>query len=98
MLLAVIPENNQTPPHPRTIPASLRARSDREAIFEDIAVYRDMTVAERSRVLSELCALAVRQLDSSTNPKVAWAREEPRSPESLALWKRLMRESRSRGR
>lgn len=54
-----------------------------------------MTVEQRSQVLSELCALATKQL-ASPNSKAAWAYEEPRSPESLAVWKRLMRESRGR--
>ena len=76
------------------LPASLQARSDREAIFEDIAVYRGMTIEQRSQVVSELCALAVKQLNGSPNSRAAWAYEEPRSAESLALWKRLMRESR----
>lgn len=80
----------------KQLPKSLQARSNREAIFEDIAVYRGMAVEERSRVVSELCALAVRQLNASPNSKAAWAYEEPRSAESLALWRRLMRESRAR--
>lgn len=77
---------------PRPLPPSLRGRSDRDAIFEDIAVYERMTLEERSRTVSELCALAARMLDASPNREKAWAFEEPRSAESLALWLRLIKE------
>ena len=77
----------------KPLPTSLQARSNRDAIFEDIAAYQGMPIEERSRVVSELCSLAVRQLNASPNSQAAWAYEEPRSAASLALWQRLMRES-----
>lgn len=76
------------------LPASLRQRSDVESIAEDIASYRDLSPAERSRVVSELCRWAADALDASPDPARAWAWEDRRSTESLALWRRLMDEAR----
>ncbi|MDP1828730.1 MAG: hypothetical protein Q8L48_36055 [Archangium sp.] len=72
------------------LPKSLQARSDREAIREDIAPYVGMSVEERSRTLSELCRWARDSLDANPQRERAWAWEDKRSPESLALWSRLV--------
>ena len=76
------------------LPRSLQARSDREAIHEDIAPYATMTVEERSREVSELCRWARDTLEANPNREKAWAWEDKRSPESLALWSRLVRAAR----
>lgn len=72
------------------LPASLRRRNDREAIFEDIAPYRGTTVEERSTVLSALCRLAAEQIDARPDGWRILQREDRRSPESEALWLRLV--------
>jgi hypothetical protein len=72
------------------LPKSLEARSDRAAIWEDIAPYREMTASERARALSELCAWARDALDANPQAAKAWAWEDKRSAESLALWRRLV--------
>lgn len=72
------------------LPKSLQARSDREAIKEDIAPYRGLSIDERSRVVSELCGWARDTLDASANRERDWAWEDKRSPEALALWHRLV--------
>lgn len=72
------------------LPKSLQARSDREAIREDIAPYVGMSVEDRSRTLSELCRWARDSLDANPQRERAWAWEDKRSPESLALWSRLV--------
>lgn len=72
------------------LPKSLEARSDRESIREDIAPYIGTSVEERSRVVSELCRWARDSLESNENRVKAWTWEDKRSPESLALWKKLV--------
>lgn len=72
------------------LPKSLQARSDREAIREDIAPYVGMSVEDRSRTLSELCRWARDALDANPQRERAWAWEDKRSPEALALWMRLV--------
>ena len=72
------------------LPKSLEARSDRAAIWEDIAPYRGMTEAERTKALSELCMWARDALDANPQAARAWAWEDKRSAESLALWRRLV--------
>ena len=74
----------------RVLPKSLQARSNRDAIREDIAPYVGMTIEERSRAVSELCRWAADVLDASPNSESGWAWRDERSPESLALWVRLV--------
>lgn len=76
------------------LPKSLQARSDREAIWEDLAPSLGMTIEERSRTLSELCEWARAALDANPDAKRAWAWEDKRSPESLALWRGLVAQAR----
>ena len=73
-----------------TLPKSLQARSDRESIREDIAPYIGMSINERSKVVSELCAWARDALEANPNCARAWAWEDKRSAESLDLWRRLV--------
>lgn len=72
------------------LPKSLEARSDREAIKEDIAPYAGMTIEQRSQVMSELCRWARDALEANPQRERAWAWEDKRSPESLLLWRRLV--------
>ncbi len=76
------------------LPASLRQRSDRDAIREDVAPYAGMSPEELARALSELCRWARDAIEASPNPAKAWAWEDKRSPESLALWKELLARAR----
>ena len=72
------------------LPKSLQARSDREAIRADIAPYLGMSIEERSQVVGQLCRWATAALDANPNRERAWAWQDKRSPESLALWTRLV--------
>ncbi len=65
------------------LPKSLQARSDREAIREDLAPYVGMTIEGRSRTLSELCRWACDSLEANPNRERAWAWEDKRSPEAM---------------
>ncbi len=76
------------------LPPSLQARSDRDAIFEDIAPYAEMSIEERSRVLGQLCEWARDAIESSPNPEAAWKWQDPRSRESLELWRRVVAKAR----
>lgn len=72
------------------LPKSLQAGSDREAIREDVAPYVGMSVEERSQTVSQLCRWARDAIEASPNPARAWAWDDKRSKESLALWQRLI--------
>ncbi len=72
------------------LPASLRRRSDIEAIADDIAPYLGTTVAERSEVMSELCRLAAEQVAAHPEGHRILEFQEPRSRASMALWMRLV--------
>jgi hypothetical protein len=78
------------------LPPSLRQRSDIESIREDIAPYRGMSAEQRAQVVSELCRWARDAIAASPAPEKAWSWQDRRSPESLELWRRLMREPRRR--
>jgi hypothetical protein len=78
------------------LPPSLRQRSDIDSIREDIAPYAGMSEADRSETVSELCRWARDAIEASPNPAQAWAWEDKRSAESLALWKRLVAKARAR--
>lgn len=78
------------------LPPSLRQRSDIESIREDIAPYVGMTADQRAQVVSELCRWARDAIVASPDPEKAWNWQDRRSPESLELWRRLMREPRRR--
>ncbi len=76
-----------------------RRRSLAEEIEEDVAPLRGLSRDERGRILESVCRDAMAILEA--RPDFARAREwsEPRSPEALATWLRLVREYRAaRGR
>lgn len=72
------------------LPPSLRRRDDREAIFEDIAPYRETTIEERSTIMSALCRLAAEQVAGRPDGWRALQHQDRRRPESEALWLRLV--------
>jgi hypothetical protein len=78
------------------LPASLRQRSNIDAIREDVLPYLGMTQEQRAEATSELCRWARDAIEASPDPVAAWRSEDPRSPESLALWQRLVRQARRR--
>lgn len=80
---------------PKPLPPSLRQRDPVESIFDDIAPYRGTTVEQRSRMMSELCRWAIEQAEARPELRVL-EHQDPRSPESEALWLRLVREARER--
>ncbi|HUB08014.1 MAG TPA: hypothetical protein VMB50_13470 [Myxococcales bacterium] len=73
------------------LPASLQRRDGAASIHEDVAPYREATMEERSRMVSDLCRLAVEQAGGRTD---VYAWQDACSPESEALWLRLVREAR----
>jgi hypothetical protein len=77
------------------LPPALRRRSDRESIAEDIDPYLGTSVEDRSRILSELCRFAAEAIDQSPQRERILEFEEPRSAESLDLWRRLMKRARA---
>lgn len=79
------------------LPASLRARSDREAIFADIEPYLDTTVDERVEIMAALCRAAAASIAAHPAGDRILAWQEPRSPQSEALWLDLVRRARSTG-
>jgi hypothetical protein len=76
------------------LPKSLERRSDIEAIRDDVAPYLRMRPEERSATMSALCRLAAEQLAARADAARLLAYQEPRSPQSLALWRRLIQAAR----
>ena len=72
------------------LPASLRRRDDVAAIFEDVEASVGRSVEERSRMVSDLCRLAADQIASRPDGSRVLAYQDPRSPASEALWRRLV--------
>jgi hypothetical protein len=72
------------------LPLALQRRSDRSAILDDLEPYRGTDVAERSEIVSELCRHSREVLDSRADGDRVLACEDRRSPESEALWLRLV--------
>ncbi|MBN2494346.1 MAG: hypothetical protein JXR96_07150 [Deltaproteobacteria bacterium] len=79
------------------LPASLRRRSDLDAVREDISPYLGTTVEERSEILSRLCRLAAEQIDARPDGQRILDFQQRRSASSLALWLRLVASSRAAG-
>lgn len=79
------------------LPASLRARSDRDAIFEDIEPYLGSTIEERVEIMAALCRSAAETIAAHPAQDRILAWQEPRSPESEALWLDLVRRARQKG-
>ena len=89
--LAHLPAPRQVSPVADSrLPLALRRRSDRSAILDDLEPYRGTDLAERSEILSELCRHSREVLDSRPDGDRVLACEDPRSPESEALWLRLV--------
>ncbi len=76
------------------LPASLRRRSDVESIYEDIEPYVGTSVEERDAIMLELCRFAAEQIAASPRRDELCRYQDPRSPEALQLWRRLVAESR----
>ena len=74
----------------RELPASLRRRDDVEAIRDDLLPYRGTSIDERARIMSELCRFAAEATAAHPKRDAILRFQEPRSPESMALWLRLV--------
>jgi len=72
------------------LPLALQRRSDRSAIEDDLEPYRGTDIAERSAILSEFCRHGRDVLNSRPDGDTVLAFEDRRSPESEALWLRLV--------
>jgi hypothetical protein len=73
------------------LPESLRARSDREAILEDLEPYRGTTMAERVAVMESLCRAAAEAVAAHPDGQRILDWQDARTPESEALWLELVR-------
>lgn len=62
---------------------------DRRAIFDDVAPYRGMTARELDEARHALCRMAAEQW--ARWPERARNYQDPLSPQSEALWRRLVR-------
>jgi hypothetical protein len=67
---------------------------DRKAIEDDVAPYRGLSSGELDEVRHALCRLAAEQW--ARWPERARRYQEPLSPESEALWRRLVQKYRAR--
>lgn len=74
----------------QALPASLRRRSDVEAIGEDLRPYLGTTASERAGILAALCRYAAEQIAARPDGQRILDFQHPRSAESLALWLRLV--------
>ena len=74
----------------RRLPLSLQRRNDVDAVFADIAPYEGTTVEDRVRIMIDLCRYAAEQVSVRPDGQRILDFQDPRSPESLALWCRLV--------
>lgn len=65
------------------------ARSDEDAVRDDIAAARGTTVADRARVLEDLCRMAAELTAQHGDPQRVLDWQDPLSPESKRLLARL---------
>ncbi|MBM4246510.1 MAG: hypothetical protein FJ148_22390 [Deltaproteobacteria bacterium] len=79
------------------LPASLRARSDREAIVADIEPYLGTTVDERVEIMAAPCRAAAESIAAHPAGDRILAWQEPRSAQSEALSLDLVRRARPTG-
>ena len=79
------------------LPRALRRRSDREAVVEDIEPYLGTTPEQRAQIQKALCDLATEQIDAHVQRDRILSYQDPRSAESLALWRRLIDRARRDG-
>lgn len=73
------------------------ARSDRDAIFEDIEPYVGSTIEERVEIMAALCRSAAETIAAHPARDRILAYQEPRSPQSEALWLDLVHRARQNG-
>ncbi len=71
--------------------AKLLSRVDPIAdVFDKVAAVRDLSLAERGRLLRSLCDLAARVLEARPDRDRALATRSPLSAESEARWRSLV--------
>ncbi|MDY0002951.1 MAG: hypothetical protein RBU30_16750 [Polyangia bacterium] len=75
----------------RTLPLAFRGRSDADDILEDVEAARGTTLAERARILEELCRMAAELTASQPDPQRVLDWQDPLSPETEALLEALRR-------
>lgn len=75
-----------------------RRSSLREEIEDDIAGLRGLSLEARGKILESVCRDAMAILKGRPDFEQAIARQDTRSPESLATWIRLVKEYRDHGR
>ena len=78
-----------------SLPASLRRRSDLDAIREDLRPYRGTTTAERSEIVSKLCRFAAEQIAAHPDGQRILEFQEQRPARSMSLWLHLLAEART---
>ena len=72
------------------LPPSLRSRSAKEAIAEDIAPYVGMTPEQRGRIVDQLSRLAIDLVKANPNRDQVLAWQEPVPESTRVHWRRLM--------
>jgi hypothetical protein len=75
-----------------------RRRSLRDEVEDDVANLRGLTLELRGKIVESVCRDAMAILEARPDFKQAIQHQDPRSPESMATWLRLVKEHRSRGR
>jgi hypothetical protein len=75
------------------LPLGLRQRSDRDAIIDDLGPYIGTTMEQRDEIMSQLCRFASEQIAAHPDPQRILDFQDPLSPASEALWRRLIAEA-----
>jgi len=73
-------------------------RSLKGEVEDDVAGLRGLSLEERGRILESVCRDAMAIITARPDAASAMAAQESRSPESLAMWRALVRRYRVDGR
>jgi len=74
----------------------VRPRDNAASVEEDVAPYRGKDLAFHGEMLRRVLGLAARILNSRPDRGRVLAHRDPRSPESQALWRRLICEAKGK--
>ena len=75
-----------------------RRRSLKDEVEDDVAALRGLSIEERGKILESVCRDAMAIITARPDSAKALAAQEPRSAESLELWRTLVRRYRADGR
>ena len=70
----------------------------RDEVEDDVAALRGLSLDERGKILESVCRDAIAIIRARPDAEAALQQQDPRSPESVALWQSLVDKYRRHGR